>query len=65
MIGIRTPRIHPDGAPTSGVGTRQLRQRPAPIIGTVGRGTAEVRLRVIKHTDKNTLVHHVHRYTDI
>ena len=35
-----------------------------PIIGTVGRRTAEVRLRVIEHTDKKTLVPHVHRYTD-
>ena len=37
-----------------------------PIIGTVGRRrTGEVRLRVIEHTDKETLVPHVvHRYTD-
>jgi hypothetical protein len=30
----------------------------------VGRRTAQVRLRVIEHTDKKTLVPHVHRYTD-
>jgi transposase-like protein len=35
-----------------------------PIIGTVGRRAAEVRLRVIEHTDKKTLVPHLHRYTD-
>ena len=34
-----------------------------PIIGTAGRRTAEVRLRVIKHTDKETLVPYVYRYT--
>lgn len=34
-----------------------------PIVGSVGRRTGEVRLRVIKHTDKETLVPHVHRYT--
>jgi transposase len=35
-----------------------------PIVGSVGRETGDVRLRVIKHTDKETLVPHVHCYTD-
>jgi transposase len=35
-----------------------------PIVGSVvGRHTGEVRLRVIGHTDKETLVAHVHLYT--
>ncbi len=34
-----------------------------PIIGSVGRRTGEARLRVIKHTDKETLLPHVHGYT--
>jgi transposase len=34
-----------------------------PIVGTVGRESGQVRLRVIEHTDKETLVPHVHRYT--
>lgn len=34
-----------------------------PIVGSVGRGSGEARLRVIKHTDKKTLVPHVHDYT--
>jgi transposase len=34
-----------------------------PIVGTVGRESARVRLRVVKHTDGETLVPHVHRYT--
>jgi transposase-like protein len=35
-----------------------------PIVGSVGRESAEVRLRVVGHTDKETLLPHVHRYTD-
>lgn len=34
-----------------------------PIVGTVGRESGQVRLRVLKHTDGETLVPHVHRYT--
>ena len=30
----------------------------------MGRETAQVRLRVVEHTDQKTLVPHVHRYTD-
>jgi transposase len=35
-----------------------------PIVGSVGRETGDVRLRVIKHTDKETLVPYVHCYTE-
>ena len=34
-----------------------------PIVGSVGRESGQVRLRVEKHTDKRTLLSHVHRYT--
>src|SRR5919199_5357348 len=36
-----------------------------PIVGSVGRETGEVRLRVERHTDQKTLVGHVHGYTAI
>lgn len=34
-----------------------------PVIGTVGRETGQVRLRVAKRTDKRTLHQHVHMFT--
>jgi len=34
-----------------------------PIVGTVGRGSGQVRLRVIHNTDRKTLEAHVHRFT--
>ena len=34
-----------------------------PIIGTIGRESGQVRLRVIKHTDTNNLSQQVHNYT--
>ena len=34
-----------------------------PIVGTVGRETTQVRLRVVHHTDQATLTPHVHRLT--
>ncbi len=34
-----------------------------PIVGTVGRETGEVRLRVVKDTKGSTLQDHVHRFT--
>jgi len=34
-----------------------------PIVGTVGRETSQVRLRVVHHTDETTLRHHVHQFT--
>ncbi len=33
------------------------------MIGTVGRNSSQVRLRVIHHTDSDTLEHHVHQLT--
>ena len=32
-------------------------------MGTVGRESGQVRLRVVHHTDRETLVEHVHRFT--
>jgi transposase-like protein len=34
-----------------------------PIVGSVGRESGQVRLRMVKHTDKETLLPHVERYT--
>lgn len=34
-----------------------------PIVGTVGRESGQVRLRVVHHTDRETLEAHVHKYT--
>jgi transposase-like protein len=34
-----------------------------PIVGTVGRRSGQVRLRVVKSTSKKTLLAHVHDYT--
>jgi transposase len=34
-----------------------------PVVGTVGRESGQVRLRVVHHTDAETLVHHVHTFT--
>jgi len=34
-----------------------------PVVGTVGRESEQVRLRVVKHTDKATLLSHVHSCT--
>ena len=34
------------------------------MVGTVGRESGEVRLRVVKHADKVNLLQHVHSYTD-
>jgi hypothetical protein len=59
----QTLRILSEDAPTSAAGMGQLweNDRP-PIIGRVGRESGQVRLRVVKHTDKETLVPHVHDY---
>ena len=38
------------------------KDRP-PIVGTVGRKTGQVRLRVVHQTNKETLVSHVHQFT--
>jgi hypothetical protein len=34
-----------------------------PIVGTVGRESGQVRLRVVHHTDGETLEKHVHQFT--
>ncbi len=34
-----------------------------PIVGTVGRDSGQVRLRLVKHTDRKTLERHVARFT--
>ncbi len=34
-----------------------------PIVGTVGRESGQVRLRVVHNTDRKTLEAHVHRFT--
>ncbi len=36
-----------------------------PIVGTVGRQSGEVRLRVVRHTDIQTLCDHVHAFTKV
>jgi transposase-like protein len=36
-----------------------------PIVGTVGRESGQVRLRVVHHTDGETLEKHVHQFTRI
>lgn len=36
-----------------------------PVVGTLGRDTSQVRLRVVHHTDHQTLCEHVHRFTRI
>jgi hypothetical protein len=34
-----------------------------PVVGTVGRESGQVRLRVLHHTDQETLEQHVHAFT--
>lgn len=34
-----------------------------PVVGTVGRDSGQVRLRVVHHTDRKTLEKHVHTFT--
>ncbi len=63
MKGIPTPKIRPEGGPTRGGGTAPTDNDRPPIVGSVGRESAEVRLRVEKHTDQKTLLAHVHGYT--
>lgn len=36
-----------------------------PIVGTIGRSSGQVRLRVVKNTTSETLVNHVHQFTVI
>lgn len=44
-----------------GHGTHE-NDRP-PIVGTIGRESGQVRLRVVKHTDGKTLEHHLAQFT--
>ena len=61
------PHLDPDDPPRRrankqrGHGTYD-NDRP-PIVGTIGRESGQVRLRVVHHTDRETLVHHVHTFT--
>lgn len=34
-----------------------------PVVGTIGRESGQVRLRVVHHTDQDTLEAHVHQFT--
>jgi len=34
-----------------------------PVVGTVGRKSGQVRLRVVHHTDQKTLEKHIHHFT--
>ncbi len=63
------PHINPSDPPRRRANKRKGRgtyanDRP-PIIGTVGRQSGQVRLRVAHHTDKQTLSAHVHQFTDV
>ena len=61
--------LHPD--PTDPPRSRANKKRGhgtyendrPPIVGTVGRESGRVRFRVVHHTDTDTLVGHVHRFT--
>lgn len=61
------PHLDPEDPPRirankrRGHGTYE-NDRP-PIIGTIGRESGQVRLRVAHHTDRKTLEAHVHKYT--
>ena len=63
-------KLHPDPADPPRVRANKLRghgtynnDRP-PIVGTVGRESGQVRLRVVHNTDRKTLEEHVHRFTN-
>jgi transposase-like protein len=62
-----TPHNNPDDPPRQrankkkGHGTME-NDRP-PILGTIGRSSGQVRLRVVDHTNKATLENHVHQFT--
>ena len=63
------PHLNPSDPPRRRANKRKGRgtyanDRP-PIIGTVGRQSGQVRLRVAHHTDKQTLSVHVHQFTDV
>jgi transposase len=61
------PHLDPDDPPRRRANKRRGHgtydnDRP-PIVGTVGRQSGQVRLRVVHHTDEETLHNHVHTYT--
>lgn len=61
------PHLDPDDPPRYRANKRRGHgtydnDRP-PIVGTVGRQSGQVRLRVVYHTDQETLQNHVHKYT--
>jgi transposase len=73
MRCIRTPgkKSEPHLDPTDPPRRRANKQRGhgtydndrPPIVGTVGRQTGNVRLRMVKHTDGETLCTHVEQFT--
>lgn len=61
------PHRAPDDPPRRRANKRRghgtyANDRP-PILGVVGRQSGQVRLRVVHHTDSQTLEAHVHRFT--
>ena len=68
MLGEKgEPHRDPDDPPRRRANKRPGRgtydnDRP-PVVGTVGRESGQVRLRVVHHTDGATLVDHVHTFT--
>ena len=61
------PHLNPSDPPRRRANKRKGRgtyanDRP-PIVGTVGRQSGHVRLRVVPKTDKQTLCAHVHQFT--
>ena len=51
--------------PINYVDTGRMTMTVLLLIGTVGRESGQVRLRVIHNTDRKTLEEHVHRFTDV
>ncbi len=63
------PHLDPDDPPRCRANKRRgkgtyANDRP-PIVGTVGRQTGQVRLRVVKDTTGQTLEAHVHQFTQL
>ena len=63
------PHLSPSDPPRRRANKRKGRgtyanDRP-PILGTVGRQSGQVRLRVAHHTDTEPLCSHVHQFTEL
>ena len=63
------PHLNPSDPPRRRANKRKVRgtyanDRP-PILGTVGRESGQVRLRVAHHTDTETFCSHVHQFTEL